>query len=235
MTSLVTREEFFRHGPGPEVWEPLARRVAQLDVTTNRILLPSHGCSNDDPLTVVAGPAIDADGEFPAGLSAFVVYYARVVGSSLLELAASAGGAAVDFGPGEGTFGLELHFDLGPAIDQALEWASARFLACAAKNEWSEPISGWGGDIKDMICDLAAWPQLDRRGYKAEGKDGYRERYLLAVKVLEKICAGDRVPDGVVVEPETGDGSDFGSSGFGDDDRGYGGRASWDDRGRPTI
>jgi len=228
-----TLQEFYRHGPGPEVWEALGRRTAALDVATNRILLPSHGCSTDDPIQVVAGPEFAATGTLPDGLSAFVVYYARVVSASLLELATSPGGAAVDFGPGEGTFGVELQFSLEPPLTQALQWATDKFLACAADHGWNEPAAGWGGDVKDRICDLVAWPQLDRRGYTAEKKDGWRERYMLAAKELCAVVplGVDVGPDAPGNEPANG----FGSSGWGEDDRGYLGRTTADPRRSAVI
>lgn len=233
-----TREEFFRHGPGPEVWEPLARRPAQIDVATNRIRLPSHGLSSDEPLTLSAGEAFGGAGELPAGLSPFVTYYARVVSSALFELAASPGGAAIDFGPGEGTHGLVVEVDMGPAIDQALRFESDRFLACAAENEWAEPLAGWGGDVKNIVMDLAAWPLLDRRGYRSpESVDGYMIRWKAATEAMRRFCEGATVPLGVEVPVEPGGGEEqaYGSSGFGDEDRGYGGRESYLDRRVPTI
>lgn len=223
-----TLVEFYRHGPGPEVWEALGRRAADLDATTNRILLPSHGCASDDPIQLVAGPAFDAAGTLATGLSPFTVYYARIVSASLLELAASPGGAAVDFGPGEGTFGMELQFSLEPPLTQALQWATDRFLACAADKGWVEPAAGWGGDVKDRICDLVAWPQLDRRGYTPEKKDGWRERYLLAVK---EIC--EVVPYGVDVGiPDAGEepADGFGSSSWGEPVPGYHGQTATEPR-----
>jgi hypothetical protein len=229
-----TLQEFYRHGPGPEVWEALARRAADLDATTNRILLPAHGCSTDDPIQLEAGPAFDAAGTLATGLSPFVVYFARIVSGSLLELAATAGGAAVDFGPDEGTFGMTLQFSLEPPLTQALQWATDRFLACAADKGWEEPAAGWGGDVKDRICDLVAWPQLDRRGYVAEKKDGYRERYLLAAK---EIC--EEIPLGVDVSADPGDADapamGFGSSGWGEEPRGFLGQTAREPRRRAVI
>jgi hypothetical protein len=223
-----TLTEFYRHGPGPEVWEALGRRAAALDATTNRILLPSHGCASDDPIQLVAGPAFNEAGTLATGLSPFTVYYARIVSASLLELAASPGGPVVDFGPGEGTFGMELQFSLEPPLTQALQWATDRFLACAADKGWIEPAGGWGGDVKDRICDLVAWPQLDRRGYTPEKKDGWRERYLLAAKELCMV-----VPNGVIVgadppgeEPAEG----FGSSSWGEPVPGYHGQTAAEPR-----
>lgn len=228
-----TLQEFYRHGPGPEVWEALGRRAADLDATTNRILLPAHGCATDDPIQLVAGPALNDAGTLATGLSAFVVYYARIVSASLLELAATPGGAAVDFGPGLGTFGLELQFSLEPPLTQALQWATDRFLACAADKGWDEPAAGWGGDVKDRICDLVAWPQLDRRGYVPEKKDGWRERYLLAVKELCEV-----VPYGVVIGSEAaGDepADGFGSSSWAEDPREYLGQTVTEPRRRAVV
>jgi hypothetical protein len=228
-----TLVEFYRHGPGPEVWEALGRRAAELDATTNRVLLPSHGCATDDPIQLVPGPAFNDAGTLATGLSTFTVYYARIVSASLLELASSPGGAAVDFGPGTGTFGMELQFSLEPPLTQALQWATDKFLACAADKGWIEPAAGWGGDVKDRICDLVAWPQLDRRGYTPEKKDGWRERYLLAAKELCEV-----VPLGVDVGiPDTGpvpaDG--FGSSSWGEPVRGYLGQTDAEPRRRAVV
>lgn len=232
MTLPPTLQEFYNHGPGPEVWTPLSRRAAQVNGTTNRILLPNHGAETDQQIQLVPGTIIGGDGSLPTGLDVFTVYYARIVSTSLLELAASPGGAAINFGT-DGTVGLELQFDLGPALEQALRWATDRFLACAADKGWDEPAAGWGGDVKDRICDLVAWPQLDRRGYKPDGKDGYRERYLLAVKELCSVvplgvdvsAAGDATP------PADG----FGSSSWAEPVRGYHGQTDGEPRRRAVV
>jgi hypothetical protein len=204
-----TLEQFYLHGPGPEVWEPLARRAAEIDVATNRIRLPAHGLGADHPLTLTPGADQFGDeGTLPAGLSKFAVYYARPVASSLLELASTPGGAAIDFGPDPGTGGLYVERDLAPMIEQWLSQQTSKFIACANKNEWIEPPDGWGGDVAATIMDLAAWPALDAVGYRSpEGeRDGYRQRYLLAVDQMKRWCSEDEVPAGATTE----DGGDLG-------------------------
>jgi hypothetical protein len=227
-----TLEEFYNHGPGAAVWDSLGRRVAQLDVASNRIRLPSHGLSTNSPLQVSAGPAYDGAGTLPTGLSAFTVYYARIVSTSVFELAETADGAAVDFTTA-GTTGMVIEVDNGPALEQALAWVTDRFLACAAEHGWAEPAAGWGGDVKDRICDLVAWPQLDRRGYKDEGKDGYEKRWLLArAELCTVVPLGVEIPAaGSASAPATG----FGSSGWGEEPRGFLGQTATEPRRRAVI
>jgi hypothetical protein len=241
MTLPPTRDEFYRHGPGPEVWEPLARRAAQVDVATNRLLIPSHGAAADgsDPVFLTPGPDFAADGTLPDVLSPFATYYARYVSASIIELSLTPGGVAIDFGPGEGTFGLSVEFDVGPSIDQHLAWASAKFMACASKNAWVEPLSGWGGDVKDAICKWVAWPLLSRRGYRAPpgGKDPYYEMWVWAKEQFERWCANKEQPAGVDVSPivPPPDLNGFGSSSWAEETRGHLGKTPQEPRRRAVV
>jgi hypothetical protein len=238
-----TRAQFVHHGPPAEVWEPLARRVVSLDVALDRFKLPSHGLTTDQQITFNSGPTLPPEtSTLPDGLSEFVTYYARIISTDLFEVSLTPGGTAHNVGPGSGTASVEIMIDVGPNIDHHLAMASGEVLGCFAANDWDEPPGGWGSDVIKVVLDRAMWPCLDGLGYKPpdEERDGYKYRYIEAGKIKDAWCNGKNPPIGVVPDitpdPDTIDiSSSIGSSGFGDEDRGYLGRADWTDRRRPTV
>lgn len=78
-------------------WIPLdavqaPARLVTVNATTDILSLSGHGLSDDDEVTVRA----DAGGTVPGGLAAGTTYYAIVLTDSTLQLAATAGGAAIN-------------------------------------------------------------------------------------------------------------------------------------------
>jgi hypothetical protein len=89
-TSYATDRDLFMCGIPSAALAHSPRQAKTVDATTNRLLVRAHGLSNDDQVLV------ESTGTMPGGLSATTVYFARVVSFDLLELATTAGGAAVD-------------------------------------------------------------------------------------------------------------------------------------------
>ncbi len=91
--SYATDADVYRAVPPGSLSMP-ARAVASVDAVLNRIEVNGHACALDTPVQL----SVDEDGVLPAPLSAAAVYYARPVdgSDSLLELAATVGGAAID-------------------------------------------------------------------------------------------------------------------------------------------
>jgi len=171
------------------------------------------------------GPEVGGEGALPAGLSTTATYYAIILSSSMLALASTPGGAAVDFGPAEGDYGARILFAFDYAIEQQLRWSTAKFLACAAENGWAEPPGGWGDDVKLRICYLSAFPQLLRRGADKERLANYFKLWDAANKEL---CS--EIPVGVLPEPEPippgPPAIGAGSSGWGEEWRGFNNKAT---------
>jgi hypothetical protein len=216
--------------------------VAELDIATDTFRLPSHGLTSDHQVTFSAGPAASpSPSELAGGLSEFVVYYAHILSPSLFKISLSPGGAVVNVGPGEGTAGLTVEIDLGPTIDHHIRMATAETLHCLEQGGWDVPVGGWQDDVVKVILDRAMWPCLDGLGYKApeSERDGFAYRYKEAGLVKDAWCAGKNPPIGVidpVPDPGAIDVSaSLGSSGWGDEDRGWGDRQNWYDRRRPTV
>lgn len=241
-----TREQFLLHGPPPEVWAKLARRVSELDLATDTFRLESHGLVSNHQVTFTAGPAASpAPSELPGGLSAFGVYYAQIISPSLFKVATIPNGPPVDVGPGSGTAGLLVEIDLGPTIDHHIRMAWSSVQKCL--ENWDVPVGGWGGDVEKVILDLAMWPCLDGLGYSPpqgragteDDRSGFAYRYKAAEAQNKLWCAGKEPPIGVVPPvPDPGaidTSNSIGSSGWGDEDRGWGGREDWTDRRRPSV
>lgn len=91
-------------------------REATAVAATDRIALGDHGLDDDDTVLVVAGPG----GVVPGGLAEGTVYYARVVTDSVIELAASAGGAAINL-TSAGTAPWGVQVSLEPAVEAIAE------------------------------------------------------------------------------------------------------------------
>jgi hypothetical protein len=97
----ATEADVYRAAP-PGTLEYGARAVASVDVTSNRLEVAGHACGLDMPVQL----GVDGLALLPAPLSSSAVYYVRPVdgSSSLLELAATPGGAAIDITtPGSGS------------------------------------------------------------------------------------------------------------------------------------
>jgi len=145
------------------------------------------------------GPEVGGEGALPAGLSTTATYYAIILSSSMLALASTPGGAAVDFGPAEGDYGARILFAFDYAIEQQLRWSTAKFLA--------------------------AFPQLLRRGADKERLANYFKLWDAANKELcSEIPVGvlpepEPIPPG---PPAIG----AGSSGWGEEWRGFNNKAT---------
>lgn len=107
-----------------------AREVASVDTALDRIELEPHGLTTDDPVQF----RIETGGTLPAPLAAGVVYYAKPVtdSSSLFQVAAAPGGAAIDLTT-VGVAPFSLVVAVGKMIDDALEhqarWIDALYTA----------------------------------------------------------------------------------------------------------
>lgn len=123
-----------------------ARLIASVDPATDVLELEGHGLPADMPVTLT----VDAGGELPSGLSTLTVYYAKLVelesgifSESLLQLAATAGGAAIDL-TDEGAPPFRLHVSGVYAAQWKLEvrsrWVDGLAIAHAVPFEVPYPV-----------------------------------------------------------------------------------------------
>lgn len=126
--AYATRDDVYRQGVPRGALVSPARVVSSVDVSANRLEIEGHGCSLDTPIQF----QIDDGGAVPAPLTTSAVYYARPVtdSESLLEVAATAGGAAIDLtSSGEN---VRLLVPLGPMLDDLLEvysrWVDSQLI-----------------------------------------------------------------------------------------------------------
>lgn len=124
MAAYATREDVYQQGLPRGALIGRARAVAAVDATLNRLSVEGHGLATDTPIQFIT----DDGGVLPSPLSAATVYYARPVDDteSLLEVAASEGGAAVNITT-DGTQPFGLIVPLGPQLDTLLETYSRWF------------------------------------------------------------------------------------------------------------
>jgi len=91
VSAYCTTADVYSWLPRGSVTRP-ARTAASVSTTTEAITLDDHGFADDDPITLRA----DSGGSLPGGLSAGTTYYAIVVTPASFQLAAAAGGAAIN-------------------------------------------------------------------------------------------------------------------------------------------
>lgn len=107
MTETVYCEhaDLRKHGLPPGVLAQQALPVASVSTTGDTLTIADHACAADDPVVLT----VDLGSTLPSPLVAGTTYYARPVAgrSDLLQLSATAGGAAVNLTTvGSGTFAL---------------------------------------------------------------------------------------------------------------------------------
>lgn len=164
MVAYATHGDLYRHGlPRGLIHEP-ARPIASVDAATNRLTLANHGYELDDPVQLVVEPG----GALPAPLAAGTVYYARPIvdSDSLFELAATAGGAAINItDAGTGTFGI--YTPLRAEIDAVLEVTSREVddMLPAHLVPLEEP---YPSAVVAAVCKITARKLLATRGERSE-------------------------------------------------------------------
>lgn len=124
MVAYARREDVYLRGLPRGSLAARPRVVASVDVASNRLEIEGHGCELDTQVQL----RTDGDGELPAPLSPSTVYFARPVSGSdsLLELAATAGGAAIDLTTA-GADPIMLLLPIGPLLD-ALSESYSRWI-----------------------------------------------------------------------------------------------------------
>lgn len=92
MAAYATRRDVYRYGLARGVVGMPGRLVSTVTTATNRLELDGHGFEDDEQLVFRALEG----GTLPSPLSSGTTYYARRVSDSIFEVAATAGGAAID-------------------------------------------------------------------------------------------------------------------------------------------
>lgn len=117
MASYATVADLYAYGlPRGSAPNP-GRLAAAINSTTNAITLRDHGFAADDPITLRA----EAGGSLPSPLAANTTYYALPLTADTLQLAATAGGAAIDLT----TTGSRVLLISPLPTAAAIAWASA--------------------------------------------------------------------------------------------------------------
>lgn len=123
-------------------------RLVMVDAAADLLTLDVHGFVDDDEVSLRA----DAGGSMPTGLVAGVVYFVKRVSESTFQLAATAGGAAINATTAGARVVIYAPINLGAAI----EWAS-RMLDDAMQGSTIVPLTAPVSEIVKMTCaELAA-------------------------------------------------------------------------------
>jgi hypothetical protein len=194
--SYATREDVYRHGLPRGSLAQRPRVVAAVDATTNRIEVEGHGCVLNTPLQF----AVKEGGALPAPLSASTVYYARPVADSdsLLEVAASVNGSAVDL-TNTGTDPILLILPIGPLLDTLLDFYSRDFdLMCVGHAvPFGDPLPA---AAPNYVGVLTAWHAAKALGLGTQA-DGLKElKDEVTTKAL-RFAKGVPLRDGSATSP----------------------------------
>lgn len=93
MSSYCTETDLYEKGGAPRgIFANPARLISSVSASTDTLTLDDHGLAIDTPVTLRA----EAGGSLPSPLVADAVYYAIPVTTSAFQLAASAGGSAIN-------------------------------------------------------------------------------------------------------------------------------------------
>ena len=78
-------------------------------------------------------------------------------------------------------------------VDKALSWASRRADNYLRKR-YILPLASWSEDLKSLVCDIAAYKLLSRRGFDPEQQQNQaiKQAYLDAWTALEALSTGEQ-------------------------------------------
>jgi hypothetical protein len=116
---------------------------------TNAITYDGHGLETDDPVTV---RALDG-GTLSAPLAAGTVYYVRRLSNSAFELAATAGGSAIDLTTDSSTLVVARDPDFDLFIEFYSRWADTSLPAHLVPLGRTEPVHPL---IRGLVADMVA-------------------------------------------------------------------------------
>jgi hypothetical protein len=208
VVSYATRADLFQHGLTRGLLEEERRLITSVDVANDRFSIGQHGLAADQVVELVE----DEGGTLPSPLATATTYYAKpVAGSeSLLQLAATAGGAAISLtDDGTGTFGLFV--PINATMDAALEYVS-REIDRSLIGHQVELTAPYPVEVVGICAKLAAEELLDRLGRASERITAAAER---ARRKLPALARGMSLRDAAATasanEPEV----------WGDGDRGW--------------
>ncbi len=187
MARYAEIEDLYAHGVPHGTLVSQALLISSVDATLNRIEVGAHGLVTDREIFFVA----DEDGVLPAPLAELTAYYARRVSSSVIEVAATVGGAAIDL-TDEGTAPFRLHIDLEAKANGILEAKSRDFdqLAIGHAVPFEVPYPDW------VTATVAAGAATEVQwALRQIGFEEYKARDDLWFLKTKRIASGGKVRD----------------------------------------
>lgn len=162
--------------PGGITYE--GRLVESALASTDTFILDGHGFEDDTPVYVRA----TASGSLPTGLSETTTYYVKRVSNAKFQLAAAAGGAAINFT----TDGESVLVSREPPYDNVIEyvsrWADTFFPAHAVP--FTAPIHPL---VKGVVADISAKRLQNYDGKSSQVVDAAE---LAGKAILERFAEG---------------------------------------------
>lgn len=202
--SYATARELYLTALPARALAPSPMPCELVDPSTNRIVLRSHGLAADEQVTVRAST-------LPGGLSATAAYFVRVVSQDVIELAASAGGGAVDItSAGAGPLYV-IPQSTPEQIELVLQQVSRE--VDFALRAHAAPLASWSALIPGIVARIAAHRLAVARGLlRPEYKDAMEPlRYEAerAQRLLDACARG--APLDVLTEDATPDVAEMGA------------------------
>lgn len=179
MTAYATHADLYRHGLPRGLLVEQARLVEDVDTSANTLVVANHGLTLNDPFRMVddAGGVV---GTLPSPLVSGTTYYAKPVDDSILQVAATVDGVAIDLSNvGAGTFGIAI--DLTEEIDAVLEYYSRQVDRKLPAH--AVPLTDpYPAEVVAFVAKLAARELLSRRGERVESVNEAAERVTLELR-----------------------------------------------------
>jgi len=194
----ATVSEFWAQTGRQHVYVRPRQRLASADAAANTLTLEGHGLADGDPVQFVA----DTGGVLPAPLAAGTQYYALPVtgSSSLFQVAASAGGAAVNLSTA-GTGNFSVTRSVVPMIERYLEIAS-RTVDRKSRGHAVPQSEPYPVEVVNWTIRIAEWHVAGELGkLGGQNDDPIWGRYIDALRDLADLSKGASMRDAAASPP----------------------------------
>jgi hypothetical protein len=147
MAAYATRKDVYRYGLARGTIGTPARLCDSASISAETITLDDHGFEDDDELLFRAADT----GSLPGPLSASTVYYAKRVSDSTFQVAATAGGAAINLTSAGSSFFVMTALPIDDVLEFYSRFVDAFLPAHAVPLEEPYPIV-----VTAIVAELAA-------------------------------------------------------------------------------
>jgi phage gp36-like protein len=83
---------------------------------------------------------------------------------------------------------------------------ASELVDAALRDQFQTPLTTWGPDVQQVVCDIAAYRLVCLRGFDPEKDELYVTNYKMAMDTLKDWANGVRSPDVVDASPNAAPG-----------------------------